>query len=236
VTRAFATELGDLIGPDRDIPAPDLGTNEHVMSWFADAYARRTGRFDLQAVTGKPVELGGLPIRRDATGHGVAFTIELAARAIGLDLRGASVAIQGFGNVGRATARALRAAGACLIAVTDVTGGVVRLDGIALAPLARWVEETGGVASAPGLEPLAPSDLLSLPVDVLVLAATEGQVTTANASEVSARILAEVANWPTDSDADAVLRGRGVFLIPDILANAGGVIGSHLEWSGLGRR
>lgn len=235
VTRAFADELADVIGPDRDIPAPDMGTNERVMSWFVDAYARRTGRLDLQAATGKPVELGGLRIRRDATGHGVAFTIDLAARARGLQLRGASVAIQGFGNVGLATARSLRAAGARLVAVTDITGGVIRTDGIDIARLSRWVQEVGGVAGAPGYDALAADDIFGLPVDILVLAASEGQVTPSNAPEISAKILAEGANWPTDPDADATLRDRGVFVIPDILANAGGVIASHLEWSGLGR-
>lgn len=235
LTRAFADELGDVIGPDRDIPAPDLGTDDRVMSWLVDAYARRTGRLDLQAATGKPVELGGIRIRRDATGHGVAFSIELAARALGLRLRGASVAIQGFGNVGLATARALRGRGVRLVAVADITGGIIRSDGIDIAGLSRWAQETGGVADAPGLERLDAADLFALPVDILVLAATEGQVTSANAFEISAKILAEGANWPTDPDADAVLRKRGAFVIPDILANAGGVIASHMEWSGLGR-
>ena len=232
LTRRLVRALGDDIGPDRDIPAPDAGTNARVMSWIFDEYAQLHGRPIANIVTGKPTELGGSPIRSGATGIALAELIEAAASRIELPLRGANVALQGFGNVGYAAARALRGMGARVIAIADIGGGVIRTDGIDLKSTQRWAAETGTVAGAPGTELIPAADVLALPVDVLVLAALEGQITRANASTVHARLLAEGANGPTQPDADRILRDNNVFVLPDILANAGGVTASYLEWSG----
>ncbi|MBI4493751.1 MAG: hypothetical protein HY690_13245 [Chloroflexi bacterium] len=181
-------------------------------------------------VTGKPVELGGSEGRAEATGRGVAYCIQEAAQRIGLELVGARVAIQGFGNVGGATARMLYQLGARIVAITDVRGGVFRGDGLNPQALHRYAQETGGVAGAPGTEPIDNAELLQLECEVLVPAALEGQITAANAAAVRARLLAEAANGPTTPDADPILQERGVMVIPDILCNAGGVTVSYFEW------
>ncbi len=232
LTRRFVREIVDDIGPDRDVPAPDMGTDSRVMGWIVDEYARLRGTLVPNVVTGKPVELGGTTIRFGATGRGVAALIAATVEHLEMRLRGATVAIQGFGNVGNETGRALRAMGARVVAVADIGGGVTRGDGLDLTALRRWAHDTGTVAGAPGTDAIENGALLELPVDVLVLAALEGQVTPANAGRIKARILAEGANGPTLAEADAVLRFNEVFVIPDILANAGGVIASYLEWSG----
>ena len=230
LTRRFATELEVLIGPDSDIPAPDVGTNAQVMAWIMDTVSMHRGHSVLGVVTGKPVAVGGSVGRADATGQGVVYTIEEAAGRIGLPLAGATVAVQGFGNVGEATVRLIHAQGARIVAVTDVGGGAYRAKGLDPIELRRRVQETGTIAGAPGTAPLTNDELFALDIDILVLAAMEGQVTARNAETVKARILAEAANGPVTPDADPILRANGVTLIPDILCNAGGVIVSYFEW------
>ena len=231
VTRRFATELEGIIGPDSDIPAPDVGTNAQVMAWIMDTISMHRGYSVPGVVTGKPLSIGGSVGRSDATGQGVVYTIEDAARRGGFTIDGARVAIQGFGNVGEATARLLHQAGASVVAITDVGGGVQNADGLDVPMLKRFLEEHGTIAGAPGTTPIDNDELFALDVDVLVLAALEGQITSANADSVRARILAEAANGPVTPDADPILRENGVVVIPDILCNAGGVIVSYFEWA-----
>jgi glutamate dehydrogenase (NAD(P)+) len=231
LTRRFATELEVLIGPDSDIPAPDVGTNAQTMAWIMDTVSMHRGYSVPGVVTGKPMAIGGSNGRADATGQGVVYTIEEAARRrLGIPLDGATAAVQGFGNVGEATARLLHQAGVRVVAITDIGGGVHRESGLDVPFLRRFMQERGTLAGAPGTEPIDNEDLFGLDVDVLVLAAMEGQVTAANAGKVRARILAEGANGPTTPDADPILQDNGVVVIPDILCNAGGVIVSYYEW------
>lgn len=232
LTRAYATALADDIGPERDVPAPDAGTNAQIMAWFVDAYAARRGYPVPEVVTGKPVTLGGMAVRSDATGRGVAMIVLEAARRRGVSLNGARVAVQGFGNVGSAAARSLRRMGACVVAVSDVGGGVTYAHGLDLAALSANVTERGSVAVTPGYDTISNEELLELPVDILVLAALEGQITRDNASGVRARIVAEGANMPVLHDADEILRANGATVLPDILTNAGGVVASFLEQAG----
>jgi glutamate dehydrogenase (NAD(P)+) len=208
-----------------------MGTNEQVMAWMMDTYSELQGQPAPGVVTGKPVALGGLEGRREATGEGVAYCVQEAAQQIGLDLAYAGVAIQGFGNVGQATAAALHHAGARIVAVSDVGGGVYRGDGLDLALLRRHLAEAGTVAGAPGTDAISNAELLQLDCDVLIPAALGGQLTAANAERVQARLLAEAANGPTVTEADPILRDRGVTVIPDILCNAGGVTASYFEWA-----
>jgi glutamate dehydrogenase (NAD(P)+) len=231
VTRRFATELEPIVGPDSDIPAPDVGTTAEVMAWFMDTVSMHRGYSVPGVVTGKPIAIGGSAGRSDATGQGVVYSIEDAADRIGLPLAGATVAVQGFGNVGEASVRLLDAVGARVVAVTDVAGGVHCADGIDVKALGRWFAEHGTVAGMPGTEPIDNPALFGLDVDILVLAALEGQITAENAGTVRARILAEAANGPTDPSADPILRENGVTVVPDILCNAGGVIVSYFEWA-----
>jgi glutamate dehydrogenase (NAD(P)+) len=231
LTRRFATELEGLIGPDADIPAPDVGTNARTMAWIMDTVSMHRGYSVPGVVTGKPLAIGGSAGRGDATGQGVVFCIEDAASRGGFPLDGASIAIQGFGNVGEATARLLHERGARVVAITDVMGGVCRSDGLDVPFLSRYLQEHGTVVGAPGTEPIHNDALFSLDVDVLVLAALEGQITAANAGSVQARVLAEAANGPVTPDADPILARNGVIVLPDILCNAGGVIVSYFEWA-----
>ena len=231
LTRRFATELEVLIGPDSDIPAPDVGTNAQTMAWIMDTVSMHRGYSVPGVVTGKPMAIGGSNGRADATGQGVVYTIEEAARRrLRISLPGATAAVQGYGNVGEATARLLHQAGVRVVAITDIGGGVYREDGLDVPFLRRFMQERGTLAGAPGTEPIENEDLFGLDVDVLVLAALEGQITAANAGRVRARILAEGANGPTTPDADPILHENGVAVIPDILCNAGGVIVSYYEW------
>jgi glutamate dehydrogenase (NAD(P)+) len=230
LTRRFATELEGIIGPDSDIPAPDVGTNAQTMAWIMDTVSMHRGHSVPGVVTGKPVAIGGSVGRADATGQGVVYTIEDAGARLGISLDGATVAVQGFGNVGEAAVRLLHAAGARIVAVTDVAGGVRRDAGLDPVMLRRRFEETGTIADAPGTVPISNEELFALDVDVLVLAALEGQITAVNAGSVRARILAEAANGPTTPEADPILARNGVTVIPDILCNAGGVIVSYFEW------
>jgi glutamate dehydrogenase (NAD(P)+) len=230
LTRRYTTEIGDMIGPDSDIPAPDVNTNAQVMAWMMDTYSMHRGYSVPGVVTGKPVSIGGSEGRYEATGRGVAFTVQEAAKVIGLDLHGARVAIQGFGNAGVATARFLNEAGARVIAVSDSRGGAFVDDGLDLSLVARHKQETGSVSGAPRTRPINNAELLELDCDILVPAALEGVITEHNAPRVRARIVAEAANGPTTPEADDILRSRGVMVIPDILCNAGGVTVSYFEW------
>lgn len=231
ITRRFATELEGIIGPDSDIPAPDVGTTAQTMAWIMDTVSMHRGYSVPGVVTGKPLSIGGSAGRSDATGQGVLYTIEDAAARGGFRIEGARVAIQGFGNVGEASARLLHEAGAVIVAITDIGGGVQRPEGLDVPMLKRYFQEHGSVAGAPGTKPIDNAELFGLDVDVLVLAALEGQLTARNAGDVRARIVAEAANGPTAPDADPILAANGVVVIPDILCNAGGVIVSYYEWA-----
>ena len=230
VTRRFTAELQGIIGPEIDIPAPDVGTNAQTMAWMMDTFSMHAGYSVPGVVTGKPISLGGSEGRADATGMGVAFSVARAAQNVGMELDGARIAVQGFGNVGEAAARILAGMGARIVAVTDIGGGVQNPDGLDVVQLKRHLEETGSIAGAPRTRPIDNVELLAMDVDVLVLAALEGQLTGDNAADVRARIVAEGANGPTTPEADALLNERGVLVIPDILCNAGGVIVSYFEW------
>lgn len=230
VTRRFATELEPLIGPDSDIPAPDVGTNAQTMAWIMDTVSMHAGYSIPGVVTGKPVSLGGSNGRADATGQGVVYTVEDAMRRRGMQFEGATVAVQGFGNVGEASARLFHEAGARVVAITDVDGGVRDDGGLDVPALSRRMRETRSIVGTPGTVPIDNPELFGLDVDVLVLAALEGQITAANAGTVRARILAEGANGPTTPDADPILAANGVMVVPDILCNAGGVVVSYYEW------
>jgi glutamate dehydrogenase (NAD(P)+) len=231
LTRRFATELEGIIGPESDIPAPDVGTNARTMAWIMDTVSMHRGFSVPGVVTGKPVAIGGSIGRSDATGQGVVYTIEDAARRHGFTVEGLRVAVQGFGNVGEATARLIQEAGARVVAITDVHGGAYDPDGLDVPFLRQRLAEHGTIAGAPGTRPIGNDELFGLDVDVLVLAALEGQVTAANAGTVRARILAEAANGPVTPDADPILAANGVVVVPDILCNAGGVIVSYFEWA-----
>jgi glutamate dehydrogenase (NAD(P)+) len=231
LTRRFATELEGLVGPDSDIPAPDVGTNAQTMAWIMDTVSMHRGYSVPGVVTGKPIAIGGSVGRADATGQGVVYAIEDAAARGGFPLEGARVAVQGFGNVGEATARLLHQRGARIVAITDVAGGVQNPDGLDVPFLKRYLQEHGTVAGAHGTQPIDNEELFALDVDVLVLAAMEGQITADNAGRVRARILAEAANGPVTPDADGILAANGVVVLPDILCNAGGVIVSYFEWA-----
>ncbi len=230
MTRRYTAEVMLLIGPDLDIPAPDMGTDEQTMAWIMDTYAMTQGRTVPGVVTGKPLLVGGSAGRRDATGRGLVYVLSQAVREIGLELRGARVAIQGFGNVGSVTARLLWREGATVIAVSDARGGVFNARGLDIRALGAHAAQAGTVAGFPSGDPISNAELLEVPCDVLVPAALGGQLTERNADRVHAKILAEGANGPTSPEADEILADRGVLVIPDILANAGGVIVSYFEW------
>lgn len=230
LTKRYATVLVDELGSERDIPAPDVNTSAREMAWIMDVWRLIHGRYQRGIVTGKPVAMGGSLGRETATGRGVVFAIEEAAKQIRLDLRGATAAIQGFGNVGSSTARFLAEAGVRVTAVSDVAGAVRAPRGLDIAALRRHAAETGGVAGFPGGEPLDREDLFAEPVDILVPAALEHAITENNAGRIRARLIAEGANGPTTSEAAHILQQRGVTVIPDILCNAGGVTVSYFEW------
>ena len=228
ITRRFTSEIIDVIGPDRDIPAPDLGTNELVMSWMMDTYSQQKGHAVPGVVTGKPVEIGGSLGRREATGRGVIACMLEACRHLEIDR--VRVVIQGFGNVGWAAAMIAHQLGCSVVAVSDVKSGIYREAGLDIPKVIEHVAENGFVEGFPGSEVVTNSELLELPCDVLVPAAVENQITGANADRLKCRLLVEAANGPTDLEADAILAERGVQLVPDVLANAGGVTVSYFEW------
>jgi glutamate dehydrogenase (NAD(P)+) len=230
LTRRYTSELGDFIGAERDIPAPDVGTNDQVMAWMMDTYSVNHGTMQPGVVTGKPVSMGGSLGRRDATGRGCFVVAREAMRRLNLPLVGARVAVQGFGNVGNATARAFHDAGARLIAVQDVHGTVFNDAGIDPHALLAHLKAGGAWSDFPGASLIPGEQFWGLDCDVLVPAALEGQITTANAGQVRARIVVEGANGPTTPEAEDMLHDRGCTVLPDVLANAGGVTVSYFEW------
>ncbi|MFB3818181.1 MAG: Glu/Leu/Phe/Val dehydrogenase [Candidatus Methylomirabilales bacterium] len=230
LTRRYTAEVSLCIGPDRDVPAPDMGTNEQVMAWMMDTYSMQRGATIPGVVTSKPVLLGGSLGRTEATGRGVACIAERALAHLGRSLRGARVAVQGFGNVGSIAAQILAEMGARVVAVSDVHGGLHHPAGLDVPALQALVRRGQPVAAAGCGERVTNAELLTLPCDVLVPAALGGQLTIANAAAVQAALIVEGANGPTTGDADKILRDRGVFIVPDVLANAGGVIVSYFEW------
>jgi len=230
LTRRYATEIALLIGPQEDIPAPDMGTDAHVMAWIMDTYSMHRGYSVAGVVTGKPLSIGGTLGRLEATGRGLLYVAQEAAGQGLTPLAGASVAIQGFGNVGGVAARLLAAEGCRVVAMSDSSGGVYNERGLDMEALHRFRQEGGKLAQAPGGDHLSNEELLCLPADILIPAAMEGQISAANASQVRAKIILEGANGPLTPEADSILAERGIVVIPDILANAGGVVVSYFEW------
>jgi glutamate dehydrogenase (NAD(P)+) len=230
LTRRYIAEIIDAIGPDKDVPAPDVNTNEQTMAWIMDTYSMHVGVSTTAVVTGKPIEMGGSLGRREATGRGVMITTREAAKHLGLNIQGATVAVQGFGNVGSVSADLLAKIGAKIVAVTDWKGGVQNDKGLDIPKLIAYTAEHKTVDGFPGGEPLAAEKIFELPVDILVPAALENQITAANVNKIKAKIVAEGANGPTTPEAHEALHKRGVFVIPDILANSGGVTTSYFEW------
>ncbi|QHC75103.1 Glu/Leu/Phe/Val dehydrogenase [Rathayibacter sp. VKM Ac-2805] len=230
VTRRYTTEILPIIGPQHDIPAPDIGTDERVMAWMMDTYSVSQGHTVPGVVTGKPLSLGGSLGRASATSRGVVHVALAALDTAGIDASSSTAAVQGFGKVGRDAARFLHQAGVAVVAVSDQYGAVHSPAGIDVEALGRHVDADGSVVGFPGAEALESSALLELDVDLLVPAAVEGVLHAGNASRVRARIVVEGANGPTTRDADRVLAAAGVLVVPDILANAGGVIVSYFEW------
>ncbi|MBE3576847.1 MAG: Glu/Leu/Phe/Val dehydrogenase [Limnochordales bacterium] len=230
VSRGYIRAIAAFIGPDVDIPAPDVYTNAQVMAWMMDEYSQITGRPVPAVITGKPIILGGSLGRNEATARGCVIVIREAAREIGLDLQQATAAIQGFGNAGSIAARLLSELGVRVIAVNDSRGGVYNPDGLDVAALVRHKQATGSVAGFPGSQPISTEELLTLPCDILIPAALENQITAAVAERVRARIVAEAANGPTTPEADVILTAHNILVLPDILANAGGVTVSYFEW------
>ena len=230
LTRRYVAEIVDAIGPDKDVPAPDVNTNDQVMAWIMDNYSMHVGHTSTAVVTGKPIEMGGSLGRREATGRGVMITTREAARHLKLDIKNATVAVQGFGNVGSVSADLLSKIGAKVVAVTDWKGGVYDKGGIDIRRLLDYTKQHKSVDGFPAGEPIGNEDLFKLDVDVLVPAALENQITMQNAPDIKAKVIVEGANGPTTPDAHKHLHERGVFVIPDILANAGGVTTSYFEW------
>ncbi|HLN85609.1 MAG TPA: Glu/Leu/Phe/Val dehydrogenase [Candidatus Limnocylindrales bacterium] len=230
MTRRFTAEILNFIGPEVDVPAPDMGTNEQVMAWMMDTYSQHKGHAVPEIVTGKPVAIGGTLGRRDATGLGVVYMIIEAAKHLGIDVAGLTAVVQGFGNVGSVAARELTNIGMKVIGVSDRTGGFVATNGLPIEKLLEVADKNHSLDGCPYGDKITNEELLEIKCDVLVPAAMEMQITKANAARLQCRILAEGANGPTTPEADAILRGKGVFLIPDILANAGGVVVSYFEW------
>jgi glutamate dehydrogenase (NAD(P)+) len=230
LTRRYASEISVLMSPEGDIPAPDVNTNPQIMAWIMDTYSMHRGYSTPAVVTGKPLEIGGSVGRNEATGRGVMFTVKKAAQHLGLPIHGATVAIQGFGNVGAIGGYLLQDEGAKIVAVSDSRGGIYNPNGLDVRAVLSHKQRTGSVVEFPGTDGVTNAELLTLDVDVLVPSALEGAITATNAPHIQARIVAEGANGPTTPEADAILYDKGVMVIPDILANAGGVTVSYFEW------
>ena len=231
LTRRYVTEISTMLGERSDIPAPDIGTNAQVMSWIMDTISMQVGHTVPGSVTGKPIELGGSEGRVEATGRGVVVTAEEAAKSIGMNLNGAKVVVQGFGNVGATAAKLIEEHGAIVVGISDAIGGIYNEKGLPIAELfARYSGRDGGIREYKDAQQVSNSELLELPCDVLIPAAIAAQITGENAKNIKAKLVVEGANGPCTPDADAVLSDRGVFLVPDILANAGGVVVSYFEW------
>lgn len=231
LTRRYASEIFMFIGPDKDIPAPDVGTDAQTMAWVMDTYSSVVGHAVPGVVTGKPIEIGGSLGRLDATGRGVVYSIIEAAKRLNLDLSdNTSVAVQGFGNVGYYSAKIIASVGCRVVAVSDVSGGLYNPQGLDLNDLREWVANHRVLKGYPNADYITNDELLELPVDILIPAALSNQITKDNATKLKCRLVAEGANGPTTSEASQILHERGIFCIPDILANAGGVIVSYFEW------
>ena len=229
VTRKFVDQIHDMIGPDKDIPAPDMGTNAQVMAWITNQYEKYHG-FSPACVTGKPVELHGSEGREEATGRGVAVIAGCTMRKLNRDIKGATIALQGFGNVGSFAAQFLHAAGARIVAVSDATGGVHNADGLDIPALLKYAESGRGVKGFSGGGAISNAEVLAADADILIPAALGGVLTQENANDVRAKYIIEAANSPTLPEADEIFRKKGVIVVPDILANAGGVTVSYFEW------
>jgi glutamate dehydrogenase (NAD(P)+) len=230
LTRRYFTEIEILVGPEKDIPAPDVNTNAQIMAWMMDTYSMHAGYTVPGVVTGKPISLGGSEGRNEATARGCVYTIVQAATHLGLDLTTCKVAVQCFGNAGSIAARLIEAEGSTVVAVSDSTGGIHDPRGLDIAKVISWKQEHGTVQGFPGAADISNAEVLEVECDILIPAALENQITSRNAGRIKARVVAEAANGPTTPDADAELFRRGVFMIPDILCNAGGVTVSYFEW------
>jgi glutamate dehydrogenase (NAD(P)+) len=230
LTRRYTSEISILLGPANDIPAPDMGTNAQTMAWVMDTYSMMQGHTIPAVVTGKPVGVGGSEGRNDATGRGIVCITREAISEFGLNLTGLRVAVQGFGNVGGVAARLFHEAGAKVVAVSDALGGLYNPDGLDIPALRECSNRDGTLTTHGGGEAISSKELLELEVDVLVPAAIENQITAENADRIRARMVIEGANGPTTPAADKILQDKGIFLVPDVLANAGGVIVSYFEW------
>jgi len=230
VTRRYTAEIIDFIGPDKDIPAPDMGTDEQVMAWIMDTYSQQVGHTEPAVVTGKPPALGGSVARREATGRGLVSLLPVAANQCGIKVEGARVAVQGFGNVGRYAALAASQAGAKVVAISDVSGGLYNATGIDIEAALAHIDKHRTLEGFAGGDAIDNATLLSLDCEVLMPCATGGVLTADNAGDVKARLIMEGANGPTTGEADKILEAKGVLVVPDVLANAGGVTVSYFEW------
>ena len=230
LTRRYCAEIMDVIGPEKDIPAPDVNTNEQIMAWFMDTYSMHAGTTTTAIVTGKPIELGGSLGRREATGRGVMIVTRESAKHLGLSLQGAKVAVQGFGHVGSISALLLKQIGAKIVAVTDWKGGVHNPKGLNVEGMLDYLKQNRTIDGFPGGDPLTNEHLIAIDADILIPAALENQITMQNAPGIKAKVIVEGADGPITPDAHRHLQERGVFVVPDILANAGGVTCSYFEW------
>jgi glutamate dehydrogenase (NAD(P)+) len=230
LTRRYTTEIALLIGPERDIPAPDVNTNAQTMAWIMDTYSMHAGHTVPAVVTGKPLSIGGSEGRNEATARGAVYTIIEASKHLGLDLEGARVVVQGFGNAGSFSAKLMAELGAVVVGLSDTQGGIHNAKGIDPNKVDAYKRETGSVVGFPGSETVSNSELLELDCDILIPAAIENQIGEHNAPRIKAKLVAEAANGPTSPEADRILFDKGVFMIPDILCNAGGVTVSYFEW------
>jgi glutamate dehydrogenase (NAD(P)+) len=230
LTRRYVAELFPVIGPDRDIPAPDMATGEREMAWIMDTYSQQVGHSVPEIVTGKPLVLGGTDGRRDATGTGVVFCLEAVLEHLGEEVPGQRVVIQGLGNVGAVVARELYARGAQIVALSDVTAGLADPAGLDVPAVLEWIAAERFLRGCPVGTPIAAHEVLTTPCDVLIPAAIERQIVRANAADLDCRLIVEAANGPTTPEADRILEERGIVVVPDVLANAGGVTVSYFEW------
>jgi glutamate dehydrogenase (NAD(P)+) len=230
ITRRYTAALIDVLGPDSDIPAPDLNTGERIMAWIMDTYSMHKRHAVTGVVTGKPIEMGGSLGRREATGRGCVISIKEAAQHLGFELKGARAAVQGFGNVGSVAAQLLAQEGVKVVAVSDISGACYNAEGIDVEDALRWVKDHRYLAGYPRAEAIGGDELLTLEVDILLPAAVANVITRKNARQIKAKVICEGANGPTTPAADKILEENGVFVIPDILANAGGVTVSYFEW------
>ena len=230
LTRRYTSEIGLIIGPDKDIPAPDVNTNDQVMAWMMDTYSMNVGATATGVVTGKPIALGGSLGRREATGRGVYIAARETAYAMGLDIKGARVVVQGFGNVGGIAARLFKAAGAIVVGIQDVSGSVVNEAGINVDAALEFVAQGNKLTEYIGVTPITEDEFWALKSDIFIPAALENQLTAARAKSISTRLVVEGANGPTTPQADDILHDRGITVVPDVIANAGGVTVSYFEW------